>query len=189
MITRAAGRTGLILGDSLQVMNSLLVREKESLGRKVQMVYFDPPYGVKFGSNFPTVCQGYELLWMDNDDKSMTREPEMVTAFRDTWKLGMHSYMTYIRDRLILARELLDRFGIHVSSRFRRPTSTASGRSWTRCSGRRISFRRYGIQTTTQTTSSNLLVQDGGLSSCGMQKTRLDIHYNQIYLEKSDRNK
>ena len=93
----------LILGDSLQVMNSLL--EYESLGRKVQMVYMDPPYGVKFGGNFQPFVRKRDVK--DGDDDSISREPEMVRAYRDTWELGVHSWLTYMRDRLLLARELL----------------------------------------------------------------------------------
>jgi adenine-specific DNA-methyltransferase len=98
----------LILGDSLVVMNSLL--RFEGLGGQVQMIYIDPPYGVKFGSNFqpfvrkPEAPSGY-------DDKDFTREPEMVQAYRDTWQLGLHSYLTYLRDRLLLARDLMAETG------------------------------------------------------------------------------
>lgn len=97
----------LILGDSLQVMNSLL--EYESMGGQVQMVYMDPPYGVKYGSNFQPFVRNYSVK--DGDDKSITREPEMVKAYRDTWELGIHSWLTYIRDRLLLIRELLTESG------------------------------------------------------------------------------
>ena len=93
----------LILGDSLVVMNSLLAYE--SLGGQVQMIYMDPPYGIKFGSNFQPFVRKRDVT--HNDDEDMTREPEMVQAYRDTWELGIHSYLTYMRDRLLLARELL----------------------------------------------------------------------------------
>jgi adenine-specific DNA-methyltransferase len=93
----------LILGDSLVVMNSLL--HYESLGGQVQMIYMDPPYGVKFGSNFQPFVRKRDVS--HNDDEDMTREPEMVRAYRDTWELGLHSYLTYLRDRLLLCRELL----------------------------------------------------------------------------------
>ncbi len=93
----------LILGDSLVVMNSLL--HYEGLGGQVQMVYLDPPYGVKFGSNFQPFVRRRDVS--HNDDADMTREPEMVKAYRDTWELGLHSYLTYMRDRLLLCRELL----------------------------------------------------------------------------------
>ncbi|MGA2197985.1 MAG: site-specific DNA-methyltransferase, partial [Bryobacteraceae bacterium] len=92
----------LILGDSLQVMSSLARRE--DLAGKVQMIYIDPPYGIKFRSNFQP-----EIGNRDVKDKEvdLTREPEMVKAYRDTWTLGVHSYLTYLRDRLIVAKELL----------------------------------------------------------------------------------
>lgn len=97
----------MILGDSLQVMNSLL--EFEGLGGQVQMVFMDPPYGVKFGSNFQPFIRRRDVKHGGDDD--MTREPEMVKAYRDTWELGLHSYLTYLRDRLLLAKELLHATG------------------------------------------------------------------------------
>jgi len=93
----------LILGDSLVVMNSLI--QYEGMAGKVQMIYIDPPYGVKFGSNFQPFVRKRDVK--HNDDDDFTREPEMVQAYRDTWELGLHSYLTYLRDRLTLARELL----------------------------------------------------------------------------------
>src|SRR3990172_742319 len=93
----------MILGDSLVVMNSLL--HYENLGGQVQMIYMDPPYGVKFGSNFQPFVRKRDVE--HNDDADLTREPEMVKAYRDTWELGLHSYLTYLRDRLLLCRELL----------------------------------------------------------------------------------
>ncbi|MGB9920955.1 MAG: site-specific DNA-methyltransferase [Moorellales bacterium] len=93
----------MILGDSLVVMNSLL--HYEGLGGQVQMVYMDPPYGVKFGSNFQPFVRKRDVK--HNEDEDLTREPEMVKAYRDTWELGLHSYLTYLRDRLLLCRELL----------------------------------------------------------------------------------
>src|SRR5439155_2287387 len=77
----------MILGDSLVAMNSLL--HYEGLGRQVQMIYMDPPYGVKFGSNFQPFVRKRDVN--HNDDEDMTREPEMVKAYRDTWELGLHS--------------------------------------------------------------------------------------------------
>jgi len=93
----------MILGDSLAVMNSLL--RYENLGGQVQMIYMDPPYGVKFGSNFQPFVRKRDVK--HNDDEDMTREPEMVQAYRDTWEVGLHSYLTYMRDRLYLAKDLL----------------------------------------------------------------------------------
>ena len=97
----------MILGDSLVVMNSLL--HYENLGGQVQMIYIDPPYGVRFGSNFQPFVRKRDVS--HNDDDDMTREPEMVQAYRDTWELGLHSYLTYLRDRLLLARDLLQSSG------------------------------------------------------------------------------
>lgn len=97
----------LILGDSLVVMNSLL--QYENLGGQVQMIYMDPPYGVRFGSNFQPFVRDRGVD--HNKDEHLTREPEMVKAYRDTWELGLHSYLTYLRDRLLLARELLSQRG------------------------------------------------------------------------------
>ncbi len=99
----------LILGDSLQVMNSLL--EYEGMGGQVQMLYFDPPYGVKFGSNFQPFVRSQAVKDKHGNDEHMSREPEMVKAYRDTWELGLHSYLTYLRDRLMFARELLSESG------------------------------------------------------------------------------
>jgi len=93
----------LVLGDSLVVMNSLL--HYEGLGGQVQMIYMDPPYNVTFGSNFQPFVRSRDVS--HGDDDHMTREPEMVKAYRDTWELGLHSYLTYLRDRFLLARELL----------------------------------------------------------------------------------
>jgi len=93
----------MILGDSMIVMNSLL--QYEGLGGQVQMIYMDPPYGVKFGSNFQPFIRRRDVK--HGDDADLTREPEMVQAYRDTWELGLHSYLTYLRDRLLLCRELL----------------------------------------------------------------------------------
>jgi adenine-specific DNA-methyltransferase len=97
----------LIAGDSLLVMNSLL--QKESMGSKVQMIYFDPPYGIKYGSNFQPFVNKRDVK--DGKDEDLTQEPEMIKAFRDTWELGIHSYLSYMRDRLLLAKELLHESG------------------------------------------------------------------------------
>lgn len=93
----------LIAGDSLMVMTSLI--QKESMAGQVQTVYFDPPYGIKYGSNFQPFVNKREVK--DRRDEDLTQEPEMIKAFRDTWELGIHSYLTYLRDRFLLANELL----------------------------------------------------------------------------------
>lgn len=92
----------LVAGDSLLVMNSLI--EKEGMAGKVQMVYIDPPYGIRYGSNFQPFVNRRDVK--DGKDEDLTQEPEMIRAFRDTWELGIHSYLTYLRDRL-RCRELL----------------------------------------------------------------------------------
>jgi len=97
----------LIAGDSLLVMNSLI--EKEGLAGQVQMAYIDPPYGIKYGSNFQPFVNKRDVK--DGKDEDLTAEPEMVKAFRDTWEMGIHSYLTYLRDRLLLARDLLSESG------------------------------------------------------------------------------
>ncbi|TGM36619.1 site-specific DNA-methyltransferase [Leptospira levettii] len=97
----------MILGDSLVIMNSLL--EYESMAGKVQMIYMDPPYGVKYNSNFQPFVRKKEVN--HGDDDSFSREPEMVQAYRDTWELGIHSYLTYLRDRFKIARDLLTESG------------------------------------------------------------------------------
>src|SRR5262245_9518842 len=97
----------MILGDSLLVMTSLA--EKEGLKGKVQSIYFDPPYGIKFGSNWQVSTRKRDVK--DGKVEDATRQPEQVRAFRDTWKLGIHSYLTYLRDRLVVARDLLTETG------------------------------------------------------------------------------
>lgn len=97
----------MILGDSLQVMASLA--ERESLRGKVQCIYFDPPYGIKFNSNFQWSTTSRDVK--DGNKDHITREPEQVKAFRDTWRDGIHSYLTYLRDRLTVARDLLTESG------------------------------------------------------------------------------
>lgn len=97
----------LIAGDSLLVMNSLL--KKEGMAGEVQMVYIDPPYGIKYNSNFQPFVNKREVK--DNNDADIPAEPETIKAFRDTWELGVHSYLTYLSDRLLLAKELLNESG------------------------------------------------------------------------------
>jgi adenine-specific DNA-methyltransferase len=97
----------MILGDSLQVMASLA--EREGLRGKVQCIYFDPPYGIKFNSNFQWSTTSRDVR--DGKGEHITREPEQVKAFRDTWRDGIHSYLTYLRDRLTVARDLLSESG------------------------------------------------------------------------------
>src|SRR6266853_3527478 len=97
----------MILGDSLQVMASLA--EREGLRGQVQCIYVDPPYGIKFNSNFQWSTTSRDVK--DGNAGHITREPEQVKAFRDTWRDGIHSYLTYLRDRLVVARNLLSDSG------------------------------------------------------------------------------
>ncbi|MBK7570054.1 MAG: site-specific DNA-methyltransferase [Bacteroidetes bacterium] len=97
----------LIQGDSHLVMASLL--EREGMAAQVQTIYFDPPYGIKYGSNWQVKLNNREVK--DGSDEALTGEPEMIKAFRDTWELGIHSYLSYLRDRLIIAKELLNESG------------------------------------------------------------------------------
>ncbi|HEO1386416.1 TPA: site-specific DNA-methyltransferase, partial [Legionella pneumophila] len=94
----------LISGDSLLVMNSLY--EKEAMGEQIQMIYIDPPYGIKYKSNFQPFISNNKVAENDRDE-DLTGEPETLKAFRDTWELGIHSYLTYLKDRLVLAKNLL----------------------------------------------------------------------------------
>ncbi|MDP3983432.1 MAG: site-specific DNA-methyltransferase, partial [Acidimicrobiia bacterium] len=97
----------MILGDSLLVMSSLA--EKENLKGQVQMIYIDPPYGIKFGSNWQVSTRKRDVR--DGKDTDLVRQPEQIRAFRDTWERGVHSYLSYLRDRLMVARELLTESG------------------------------------------------------------------------------
>src|SRR5207245_2447368 len=97
----------LIIGDSRLVMTSLA--EKERLRGQVQCIYFDPPYGIKFGSNWQVSTRKRDVK--DGKVEDATRQPEQIRAFRDTWKLGIHSYLAYMRDRLVVARDLLTESG------------------------------------------------------------------------------
>jgi len=97
----------LIAGDSLLVMNSLI--EKEGMAGEVQMIYFDPPYGIKYGSNFQPFVNKRDVK--DGKDEDLTQEPEMIKAFKDTWELDLHSYLTYLRDRIKLSFDLLSESG------------------------------------------------------------------------------
>jgi adenine-specific DNA-methyltransferase len=97
----------MILGDSLLVMTSLA--EKEGLKGQVQAIYVDPPYGIKFGSNWQVSTRRRDVR--DGKETDLTRQPEQVKAYRDTWELGIHSYLSYLRDRLVVARELLTESG------------------------------------------------------------------------------
>ncbi|MFH1672734.1 MAG: site-specific DNA-methyltransferase, partial [Pseudomonadota bacterium] len=167
----------LVLGDSLVVMNSLV--HYEGLGGQVQMIYMDPPYGVKFGSNFQPFVRKRDVK--HNEDDDMTREPEMVKAYRDTWELGLHSYLTYMRDRLLIARELL----------------TPSGSIFVQISDENLHHVRevmdevFGDENfcalipfaKTTSTATNLLSNEFDYLLWYAKDIKL-VHYNQLYAEK-----
>ena len=173
-------RNRFILGDSLAVMNSLA--EKEHLKGAVQMIYFDPPYGIKFSSNWQVSTRKRDVS--DTKAEDVTPQPEQVKAFRDTWELGIHSYLTYLRDRLTVARELLTESGsifVQISDenvhRVRclldevfGDTNFVSTITWT----------RGGM-----TTSSGLAT----ISDCLLwyAKDRERIKYRQLYIQRNER--
>ena len=113
----------MILGDSLQVMASLA--EREGLRGKVQCIYLDPPYGIKFNSNFQWSTTSRDVK--DGNAGHITREPEQVKAFRDTWRDGIHSYLTYLRDRLTVARDLLHESRVDLRADWRRKHASRAG--------------------------------------------------------------
>ena len=116
----------MILGDSLQVMASLA--EREGLRGQVQCIYIDPPYGIKFNSNFQWSTTSRDVK--DGNKDHISREPEQVKAFRDTWRDGIHSYLTYLRDRLTIARDLLTESGsifVQISDEKRSPHKGRDG--------------------------------------------------------------
>ena len=113
----------MILGDSLQVMASLA--EREGLRGKVQCIYIDPPYGIKFNSNFQWSTTSRTVT--DGKTDHITREPEQVKAFRDTWRDGIHSYLTYLRDRLTVARDFVDREWVGFRADRRRERASGAG--------------------------------------------------------------
>ncbi len=168
----------LVLGDSLVVMNSLL--HYEGLGGQVQMIYMDPPYGIKFGSNFQPFVRRRDVS--HNDDEDMTREPEMVKAYRDTWELGLHSYLTYMRDRLLLARDLLAPTGsifVQISDEnlhhLRELMDEVFGAENFVCM---ITFRTTAaLESTVVGTNSDYLLWYG--------KSRERLRYRQLYLRKT----
>jgi adenine-specific DNA-methyltransferase len=169
----------LIAGDSLLVMNSLL--EKEGLAGKVQMIYIDPPYGIRYGSNFQPFVNKRDVK--DGRDEDLTSEPEQIRAFRDTWELGIHSYLTYLRDRLLLARELL----------------TESGSIFVQISDENVHHVRELMDEVFGAGNFAGLItvrKTGGLGSAGLTaiadfivwyaKDKVRLKYRQLYLDKAD---
>lgn len=173
----------MILGDSLVVMSSLLDRER--LAGQVQCVFMDPPYGIKYQSNFQPNISNRNVT--DGKDDDLTREPEMIQAYRDTWQLGVHSYLTYLRDRFLVARDLLAESGsifVQIGEenvhRVRSLLDEVFGED------------NFVSQITFVTTSGAGSPNDvGSLSSvCNyvvwFAKSRADLKYRQLYLAKAD---
>ena len=166
----------LILGDSLVVMNSLAKRE--DLAGKVQMIYVDPPYGIRFGSNFQPFVGSRSVR---DREKDLTREPEMVKAYRDTWTLGVHTYLEYLRDRLTVARDLLTdsgsvfvQIGDENVHRVRSVMDEVFGTD---------NFVAHILYTTTSTQGSNLIpvVNDNIM---WFAKNIFEMKYNQLFTRK-----
>lgn len=169
----------MVLGDSLVVMNSML--HYEGLGGQVQMIYMDPPYGVKFGSNFQPFVRKRDVS--HNDDEDMTREPEMVQAYRDTWELGLHSYLTYLRDRLLLARDLLTPSGsifVQISDENLHHVREVMDEVF----GAENFLSVITVRKTTSEGSSYLGTTSDFLLWYGKEKLR--SKYNQIFIQRSD---
>lgn len=169
----------MILGDSLQVMASLA--EREGLRGKVQCIYFDPPYGIKFNSNFQWSTTSRDVK--DGNADHITREPEQVRAFRDTWRDGIHSYLTYLRDRLTVARDLLTESGsifVQIGNenvhRIRSLMDEVFGDDNFVC---QIAFSK------TTATSASLLPTSGDFI-IWYAKDRGQVKYRQLYVRKSN---
>jgi adenine-specific DNA-methyltransferase len=168
----------LIAGDSLLVMNSLL--EKEGMTGKVQMVFLDPPYGIRYGSNFQPFVNRREVK--DGKDQDLTQEPETIRAFRDTWELGIHSYLSYLRDRLLLAHGLLSESGsvfVQISDenlhRVRNLLDEVFGaENFVSI----ICFRKTGLQ-------SSQLLSTSGDYLVWYSKDKSKVKYHPLYTEKS----
>lgn len=165
----------MIAGDSLLVMNSLL--EKEGLGGKVQTAYIDPPYGIRYGSNFQPFVNQHAAASTDND-KALTGEPEQIRAFRDTWEMGIHSYLTYLRDRLFLTRELLNETGscfVQIGKENVHRVSTLMDEVFG--AENRIATISYS---TTGSSSTNLLPEVANYL-LWYGKNKLQVKYRQLY--------
>lgn len=169
----------LIAGDSLLVMNSLI--EKEGMAGEVQMIYFDPPYGIKYGSNFQPFVNKRDVK--DGKDEDLTQEPEMIKAFKDTWELDLHSYLTFLRDRIKLAHVLLNESGsifVQISDEnvhhVREILDETFGNS---------NFVSMISYTTTSGFTSKFLSRAGDYI-LWYSKKRENLKYNQLFNEKSN---
>ena len=169
----------MILGDSLQVMASLA--EKEGLRGQVQCIYLDPPYGIKFNSNFQWSTTSRDVK--DGKAEHITREPEQVKAFRDTWKDGIHSYLTYLRDRLTVARDLLHESGsifVQIGDENVHRIRTMLDEVF----GEENYVNQISFSKTTATSSS--LLPTSGDFILWYAKSRDEIKYRQLYTKKSN---
>ena len=167
----------MILGDSLQVMASLA--EREGLRGKVQCIYIDPPYGIKFNSNFQWSTTSRDVR--DGKAEHITREPEQVKAFRDTWRHGIHSYLSYLRDRLEVARDLLSESGsvfVQIGEENVHQRPRRDGRSLRRATTSctldlvKKKGRAEGVDTSCQSSSTTTLFGTSAISSVARVKTR-----------------
>ena len=169
----------MILGDSLTVMASLL--ERERLGGQVQCVYIDPPYGVNYNSNFqPRVA---DRTVKDGSDADLTREPEMIQAYRDTWELGTHSYLSYLRDRLNVARELLTSSGsvfVQIGPDNLHLVKAVLDEVF----GAQNSVTTITMQKTSQVTSK--LLPEVADFICWYAKDKTEVKYRQLYEDRRD---
>ncbi|MBC7139943.1 MAG: site-specific DNA-methyltransferase [Defluviimonas sp.] len=173
----------LVSGDSLLVMNSLLT--KESMGGRVQMIYIDPPYGIKYGSNFQPFTNKRDVK--DRSDDDLTQEPEMIKAFRDTWELGIHSYLTYLRDRLMLARDLLTESGsvfVQISDENVHLVRNLLGEIF----GEENFVSQIGVQKTTGVMETSVGLNAAFDYLLWYAKDRKQIKFRKIYQERSEAN-
>ncbi|MBN7795945.1 site-specific DNA-methyltransferase [Parahaliea mediterranea] len=168
----------LIAGDSLLVMNSML--EKEGMAGQVQMIYIDPPYGIKYGSNFQPFTNNRSVS--DGRDQDLTQEPEMIKAFRDTWELGIHSYLTYLRDRLLLSKDLLRSSGsifVQISDENLHIVRQLLDEIF----GQTNFISQISYSTTTGTADALLSSEHDKI--LWYARNRSEVKYNQLWLEKS----
>ena len=170
----------MILGDSLVVMTSLL--ERERLGGQVQCIYIDPPYGVNFNSNFQARVS--DRTPKETNDDTLTREPEQIQAYRDTWELGVHSYLTYLRDRLLVSSELLAETGsifVQIGSENTHRVRVLMDEVF----GPGNHIATIAVQKTSSSTAALLDVVTDDLIWFAKDKTQ--VKYNQLYRRRDER--
>lgn len=170
----------MILGDSLVVMTSLL--ERERLGGQVQCIYIDPPYGVNFNSNFQARVS--DRTPKETNDDTLTREPEQIQAYRDTWELGIHSYLTYLRDRLLVSSELLRETGsifVQIGSENTHRVRVLMDEVF----GPENHIATITVQKTSSSTAALLDVVTDDL--IWYAKDKAQVKYNQLYRRRDER--